>query len=776
MSNETPKIYSDSEQLEILYSLKKNTQLYRSGTLFNTFAAILQNYSKAVDIFVANSEGNETRRQIFDRLMRPMKRLLAEEAAKKTGIGSSEIPAEFLPLFDKGKLEELKTAVAELEKNKREERELNSPAKKKAPVKKSAPKEKEDLFFNLRKVVVDYLNSPECEYSKSEKRNYLKIAEKALKLNIIPKGDNVSFSISIEGIPEVKMYVDGKGISYSKRLKTSSYPFLTPFLVNPPEEKEKKKAKIPELLKLLKKKGSIPLESSLETSRKNAEKKALQDAEAAVTAEEEKKKRLKELPEERKELQAELDKAFVEVLASIDGKALFEILTSDNPKTKPFFSLLQSADGKLQDELYKNTVDACVYDPAVWSLYKENDKEGCHDKRSYFDKLADKAAEKIHQNEELNENLLKIMEGRNLTFEECNKIIDRLAGVNMPREIAQKHFLQKVFEWGMSMYGREEFSPARFDKMNEIMKPFGYRIAMRAFVAERECSEARQISDAVLTDMKKSKSFRNKELALLYHIGQAIAGGKCELDRYNRGRHNEYERFAELYYGIPEERAATHQGCLAGWESFVKDPSKLRTASNVYNALHSLTPDKAAEEKMIADMIKGSSGLEDNLPLASGSMHHTEERRFAGLFETLEKIIKRGSAFNAKGSLAGTITAHPADDDPHYKAHLFDMKELYLYMRDGRYHKGSISGIKKGDIVFAPVVEVADASGNFAPAISRGTFLVTSQRGAIYNLNNSERDSIASKFEYIATSMVQYTKKMLSQLGGKGAGTAGHGF
>ena len=200
------------------------------------------------------------------------------------------------------------------------------------------------------------------------------------------------------------------------------------------------------------------------------------------------------------------------------------------------------------------------------------------------------------------------------------------------------------------------------------------------------------------------------------------------------------------------------------WERFVGNAENLKIARQVYETLHTMTDNKDAESKMIQAMINGNSGLE-NIPLANGSMHHNMERKYAGLFETVQSIKEYGSIFNADDLLAATLSAHPADQDPHRLAHLFDIKETYIYMHDGKYKKGPISGIKKGDVVFAPVVEIK-RNGRFEPAISQGAFLVTSHAGIIPAPEVYEKNRTSSRFRERIVNMVKDAWKAVEKLTG----------
>ena len=114
------------------------------------------------------------------------------------------------------------------------------------------------------------------------------------------------------------------------------------------------------------------------------------------------------------------------------------------------------------------------------------------------------------------------------------------------------------------------------------------------------------------------------------------------------------------------------------------------------------------------------SYIEPGNPLISSSAHHVFYRRFGGVAE------KPAAQLNAADNVTPVISMHPADIDAHKdEEHKFDMKEVYLFKRDGVVLNGTFNAVREGDVLLMPVVMKQREDGQFRRLMEPDTLLAS---------------------------------------------------
>ena len=705
MADKESEIRSVEKDLEILYNFKSVVQKIRSGDLSVKSKDIFEGYEKAV--LVAAEENEKSVAAIFDELMRPIKESLTEKITEAAAAGPVTLPKGLEGLFDEGMLKEFNAVIAQIAKNKAEIQKLGTGGTKTSKSKPAAePVEEDSLITRLKAEAIAGLEASKLALSDADKKKYAEIIRNASEIKV--KRNGLKCEISVAGMdvtPSFGMTGRVGGLSSAtKNGLPSSYGNLT-------------KEDVLDLITIGEKKTRTLKTKSKAAAEKAGKKEAEIKKKTAA--------RLMQLQTDNENLQNTAADTFKQMVAGMDGRVLFEALALNNKKGRDLLKLISpdtaKENGGLQDRLREDTLKACIWDKNVWSLYQEKDG------RCFYDSLP----EKIRPVTEVNDTVVDFMTNSELTKKEADKVIDKIAGNLLPREIAEEMFVKSVFSYGMGLSYRAQFKPENFENMNKVLEPFGYRVSMRSFTARRSCPEGAQVvSKAVLDEMhQKHTPALNKELALLYQMGALLADNKdYQFNRILEAKNKRlYEQFALLYYDARANKGADY---ISQWTDFVQDKENRKIALEVYNEFHKNYDNENTERRMIGELVYGRSGFKD-APLADNSIHHFWERKLAGVIEAVKDIVQKGSLFNAKRWLSTTARWHPADKDRHKLAHLLDTREIYLYKRGDKYHTGAISGIREGDEVLVPILEIADEKGNFHRAIDENTLLVSSTGATI---------------------------------------------
>ena len=624
--------------------------------------------------------------------MSPIKKVLFENITEEAISSKVVLSKTLQSMIADDKLKELNTIINQINRLKKQGSNDTS-----AKSEISSSQEDNDITSRLKKEAIAYYNSPTRKLDENEKQKRIEIIQNSAKLTI--KRKTGTCFIYIDGLEEPAKFnikAQGNGWYSGGNLTTpSTYGNLI-------------QDDLKELL------------SIGENSRKSFKTKAAIRQVASQKKEKEAQKRQISRQQEILKLQQEALKCFREMIGNISGENLFNAFALDNQQGKDILKLIapDKDNGSLQDTLRQDALEAVIWDKNVWSLYQKKDN------RCYYDNLASS----IYREENFDKEVRDYFNREDVSAEKSKQLIMKLAGTTLPFEVAQDLFLKTVFEQGMSLTYKSKFTEDKFNKMNKIMEPFGYRISWQSFTAQRECSEGAQAVSKVVLD-KTPKDERYQEIALLYNLGKMFNNAK-KIDDTDIMR-EQYAMFVQLYYGVPAEKAHHDKNYTVSWSNFVKNKDNIKIALDVYNEINSGCRNQEEAEKLISSMSRKFFASSNSL--VEESIHHGFERKYAGVIESATDIVskRQNSILNEHSRLTETITWHPADNDPHRTLHKFDTCEVYHFVRDDQWHTGPITSIKKGDKVKVPVLEIKGADGKFHRALESETLLITSQGATI---------------------------------------------
>lgn len=687
-----------AEELEILYNLKSIVRRYRENDSTLKNASVFSGYAAAAGIAAAVE--HKQRSQIFDELMRPLKAEIIKNLSSSLFQQPLTFPQELAGIADAAKLKSLNDTIAKIQKLK--SRLDNRP---------QAGKEDSPVVMQLKDEIKAGITRSK-KLTEAEKQQQIKLLEQASEIKV--RRDGIKCHIMVDGFKEpIQTIIAVTGTELNGAL--SRYGMLRRETV-----KE---------LSLIKRSKSFA--TGIAASAK--QQKACQQ-------------NTENLKEEALKLKEEAHSAAQNLVYGLNSEMLYDALRY-NGKGKLLLKTLTP--GKtapaLQDSLRGQLLDAVVWDKNIWSLYQE---EGG---RSYYKDLADK----IRPSTAVDKIVSKFMTRHNNTPETRKQAVADVAGTLLPYEVAQDMFVQGVFSYGMALNYADRFSDAKFMQMNGVLHHFGYHISLNKVKAQQECLQgAQKVSKAILNHMhlRGSKSAKNKTIALMYRLGEVLhnnpKGSLSPLDSKQIG--DIYVCFGHLFYNAPENMSRADGKYHNQWNTFVSDKENRTNAVRLYIHLQEESRSSAQVARWIQNLAAGSYISEEG-GVTKQDGHHITERKYGGIF------IDNESLFNNCDNIASTISFHPVDADPHREAHKLDTRENYLYQHNGQYKNGAISGIRKGDDVYIPVLNVADRAGRFHPAIARDTLVITSRGLTIPEPNVPGRSRGNSLARFIENGMIQST-------------------
>ncbi len=432
---------------------------------------------------------------------------------------------------------------------------------------------------------------------------------------------------------------------------------------------------------------------------------------------------------ERDENAKELPQKVVDLLAAAVPGKVFDDVGGENllasvcqePKQAAAAFCLSLANGVMNNR-------------TVWSLFRENNNDDCFDSSSFYEKCVQNTVRE-HQISPAKEAaaLYEACRGGAKTDlkSQITKHARAVAGLVLPYEEAKKLLQQEVYKNGMAVRRDDRFDMDKFNFMNEVLGEDGYRIQLcRLPVGYKTAKEAKPLSEEILADMRRAdgiKALKNKEIALMYRLGE-LKKNKPGADLGSPSASQQVERlyntFMQVFYNAEPHRSGglydkTYE---TQWRAFVGNGGNMQKADAVYGYFNR-EAERAGESRETAlarwlgNLEKGNYADPGN-PLVSSSAHHVFYRRFAGAVENPAARV------NAADNVTPVISMHPADVDMHKdEEHRFDMKEIYLFERDGTIQTGSFNSVKKGDTLLMPVVMKRQADGSFRPLMEPDTLL-----------------------------------------------------
>ena len=464
---------------------------------------------------------------------------------------------------------------------------------------------------------------------------------------------------------------------------------------------------------------------------KNAKNAKAAEAKAAKKAAEQAKK-YDDLLKRRNDLHNQEAEKIAELAQGADGEKVFaDILGGGRLAAACVDS------GQAEEAFVQAAAKGAMDNRRVWALFRDSNSDDCYNTSSFYEKCLQNVV--TGHNLDAGAAAVALWEAYNggCRGEDLKKRAilqaQQTAGMTLPYEEAKKLLQQEVYKMGMAVRHGELFDENKFKFMNEVLETDGYRITFEEVpVVQKSGKGAKALSDEILNDMRRAdgiKATKNKEIALMYRLG-ALLRGKPKADLTNIGASKQteelYDTFMRVFYNAEPRRSGglydkTYE---AQWKAFVQNDGNLQKAVTVcdyFRGEAAKAGDKNGEKltRWIENMERGNY-IEPGNPLISSSAHHVFYRRFGGVAEN------PAAQLNAADNVTPVISMHPADIDAHKdEEHKFDMKEVYLFKRDGVVLNGTFNAVREGDVLLMPVVLKQRADGQFRRLMEPDTLLAS---------------------------------------------------
>ncbi len=701
---------SYAEEIAALHHLKEITAEFRKHPADEKIYEVFKAFPTAVEIA---AEDNADLNRIYNQIARPLKELISEKLDINKLIGSLSKTSAYENILAAEKITSIGKSLQKLEKL---NKQLNQTAKQPNTAPSAGESQSTTADTKDSELVTQLKNEIRAAIGKNknlsdaEKQNQLDLLNKTSGIKVKLKGYKCTLIFDGNAAPiETTLAINGLVLEG----KYSRYAGIG-------------KEMLPELSKVsaagkeFKTGLGQQQKKQSENAKKSADKqqKQLMDLQA---------KKL-ETEQQIEQLQEKINTDASNLVKQMDSRNLYNLLADKSSKTSEFLELFcKTEDVKpLCDKLLSAQTSGVINNPRVWGLFMENDKS--NDQRSYYEKTVASIRPETDYYEEVSNFMDRIAsnEDRQRLQTACKIQVLKIAGTQLPREDAENLFLKAAFKYGMALNYREKYSPEKFNKMNQILELYGYKINLQAVTAEQTPEKgAMEFSNEILRDMHQlgHKADNNKTIAIMCRLAQ-LKNANQDLTNINTNSELKklYGDFCNVFY---KDKAVSSNGLAdpryqIQWNTFIKDKQNLQNAKKIYDYLSANAQSSQKLENWLQTLASGNY-ISNDKNLIEQSTHHHIPRKYFGILKNGRKMA------NNQDNLINTLCLHPVDNDPHKEAHRFDNKEIYLIKRGEKYLTGAISLVKKDDTVYIPMIYKKQQDGSFKSVTQPGILLMAGE-------------------------------------------------